>query len=247
MNGLERIEGLRKIVAGLSKLWARIAAGDIPTKDGICTGANLLTNPVFIDTRAEVFREWPHYNGDVYYPVRDPNNAGADAAEALFDEATDQDSLWEGEYGDLRRGLLEHMLCAYKRMLKHDLYIALNARSYYDALVDLRERMHDDLRGIRQDVGICNNIKPYPDFKLYQYIKYRVSVEYPYWSGALGYPIASPFKVEGVHSADLAEFAYNNFAKWGKGLYAERRRIYLDMLIDITADFIRENYEVSPC
>lgn len=247
MNGLERIEGLRKIVAGLSDLRARIAAGDIPTKDGICTGAYLIFNRVFKDTRAEVFQEWPHYSGDVDYPVRDPNKAGADAAAALFGEAFKRGSLWEGEYGDLRLDLLEHMLCAYKRMLRHDLYIALNARDYYDALVDLRERMRDDLRGIRQDVGICNNIKPHPDFKLHQYIKRRMGAEYPYWSGEPSYPIASPFKVEGTHSADLAEFAYNNFAKWGKGAYAERRRIYLDKLIDITADFIRENYEVSPC
>lgn len=247
MNGLERIEWLRKIVAGLSELHERVSSGDAPPSAGICVGAYILCNPVFRATRLDVFLAWVYYSGCEHYPVPDPIRVGAAAAEDIFDTAANTGTMWVGTYGDRRRNLLAHMLCAYKRMLRHDLYIALNARSYYDALVDLRERMRDDLRGIRQSVGICNNIKPLPDVKLYQYIKRRMGAEYPYWSGEPSYPIASPFKVEGVPSADLAEFAYNNFAKWGTGAYAERRRIYLNKLIDITADFIRENYEVSPC
>jgi len=52
---------------------------------------------------AELYSSWPHYSGDVCYPVPDPQ--GLKEPEEAFDTVI----RWKGPFGTLRRSLCRHL------------------------------------------------------------------------------------------------------------------------------------------
>lgn len=79
----------------------RLLAGDIEfPKAGICS--NLNNNSPLV---RKYSKSWKYYSGDIHYPVPDPEGKlfGRDMYQVT-------DNMWEGEYGELRRDLVKHIL-----------------------------------------------------------------------------------------------------------------------------------------
>ena len=78
-------------------------------------GSRQCVEDTFNSMKDELFSSWPHYSGNKFYPVPAPlwqreameYCTMADAAEYVFDNS---DLFWEGEYGDYRMSLLNHMI-----------------------------------------------------------------------------------------------------------------------------------------
>jgi hypothetical protein len=52
----------------------------------------------------ELFLTWPPYSGDYVYPVP------ATSCNTPSEQYKETDKKWEGQYGDLRKDLLEHLI-----------------------------------------------------------------------------------------------------------------------------------------
>ena len=68
---------------------------------GICH--NMKTSEKEMSELRSLFCSWPKYSGRLVFPVPHPKLSPAEAFSAVLD-------LWVGEYGDLRRELLNHLI-----------------------------------------------------------------------------------------------------------------------------------------
>lgn len=91
-------------------------------KFGICVNLilsfedSILLEQVLCDLeniRDIIFKEWPNYSGDIRYPV--PSLFPLISSENLYYHT---DNMWIGEYGDLRKELLQFMIDSLKLALK---------------------------------------------------------------------------------------------------------------------------------
>ncbi|QLA10714.1 hypothetical protein TH2_148 [Shewanella phage Thanatos-2] len=73
---------------------------------------NMFVYDLSVDILAEVlhpvFKEWPKYSGDRYYPVPYPYNIRT--ASIAYRHASEHSTLWTGEYGDLRKEFLYFLI-----------------------------------------------------------------------------------------------------------------------------------------
>lgn len=106
-----------KIWEALQQLKDDVDRGVPPTR-GICGGmsTNALTQKqvhVWLNSRKWVFRSWPEFSGNLFYPV--PSRSHVIIA---YDVAETRKSLWnlQTEYGAARYRLLEHMIEVYKEL-----------------------------------------------------------------------------------------------------------------------------------
>lgn len=60
--------------------------------------------------------EWEHFSGDVTYPVPDPD--GVFNSQDIFEDI--DVNMWEGEYGALRKDLLNFMISELEKEGYHD-------------------------------------------------------------------------------------------------------------------------------
>lgn len=55
-----------------------------------------------------LFERWPKHSGTETYPVPSPDSTRS--ADAMFYYAMDKDAMWKGEYGALRKELLDFLI-----------------------------------------------------------------------------------------------------------------------------------------
>jgi hypothetical protein len=75
---------------------------------GICYYAGTGTDVRYIGLLEQYFVKWPKFSGSVGYPVPDPS--GRELPGNKFYQAINTEKMWTGEYGDLRRELLDCLI-----------------------------------------------------------------------------------------------------------------------------------------
>lgn len=66
-------------------------------------------------TKRVFFQTWPDRSGDLVFPVSVANGLSTEAQYAI---AVDEDTIWDGEYGESRKGLLLYLIEEYAGLLK---------------------------------------------------------------------------------------------------------------------------------
>lgn len=78
--------------------------GPVYPDAGICGNIRSLGHEVDEDRLHGLFKSWPQFSGNPTYPVPGPGGLGAAwAYKHIID-------VWKGEYGDMRRELLDHCI-----------------------------------------------------------------------------------------------------------------------------------------
>ena len=103
MTVYERLLGLKQAVERGDTLYS----GQIIARSGICALANLPLDDV------EKFVGWKHYSGYLFAPVPDPETTGTEAAVIIFSTSHYNGEMWVGDYGALRKDLLNYMVEIY--------------------------------------------------------------------------------------------------------------------------------------
>jgi hypothetical protein len=91
---------LTGICGGVSSMYF----DNVPEDVAIYPESRALLREYNIRKMKELFLTWPPYSGDPMYPV--PATDCGDAGE----QYGETDFMWEGQYGDLRKDLLEHLI-----------------------------------------------------------------------------------------------------------------------------------------
>lgn len=101
-------EEAREDYAVLVRALQYVKANPMPD-EGICTGIQLgglvsggTARDLWFKVKRELFMSWPLFSGDPVYPV-----PGYPNPETAYEECRD---FWEGEYGDMRRDLLDFLI-----------------------------------------------------------------------------------------------------------------------------------------
>lgn len=64
-------------------------------------------------TKRVFFQTWPERSGDLVFPV---SIADGRSPQAQYDNALRNDTTWEGEYGEARKGLLLYLVAEYSAL-----------------------------------------------------------------------------------------------------------------------------------
>jgi hypothetical protein len=75
--------------------------GTTDENDGICLNIAKYGH----DDIHQYFTTWEHYSGEIEFPV--PSTIEGVSPEAIYMQSN---SVWEGEYGELRKDLLDHII-----------------------------------------------------------------------------------------------------------------------------------------
>ena len=111
---------MKKVYEVLIEIKEAVDSGT-PPSCGLCECVyNLSGNNDIINSRWDrysilCFKDWKHFNGSTTYPVPDPNNLEPDNAYgtnfSIFNDTHQNDrAFWVGEYGELRKDLLNHCI-----------------------------------------------------------------------------------------------------------------------------------------
>lgn len=76
---------------------------------GICNNLSDTLETLW-DYKGGLFSSWSHFTGDEYYPVPHPDGSKAGYVDTW--------NKWTGEYGELRKDLLDHMINTLKEELE---------------------------------------------------------------------------------------------------------------------------------
>lgn len=101
----------------IALLKALIKTKAAPTNVGICgnVSKNIQINWIcYCDYLTSLFMSWPKFSGTSSYPVPCPD---CESASYAYNATV---MLWEGEYGDLRRELLDHCIDELEKELRSD-------------------------------------------------------------------------------------------------------------------------------
>ena len=82
---------------------------------------NVVLQRAYMNTLSTLFSGWPKHSGNLAFPVPDPDRDSANhvdyAADRKYFAAYDNALMWYGEYGDMRRELLDYAIDALKKEL----------------------------------------------------------------------------------------------------------------------------------
>ena len=89
----------------------QVETGTVESYHAICAALDRLELDTFVSVVGQLkplFKRWSKYSGFEIYPVPSPDSTRT--ACAMFYYAQGKDALWEGEYGALRKELLDFLI-----------------------------------------------------------------------------------------------------------------------------------------
>jgi hypothetical protein len=182
------------------------------------------------DWARDTFKRWPQFSGDVYYPVPHPSKSSALAFDCNFDDNT----LWEGAYGDSRRDLcvflLDNIEALIRKTKKLDSYLqAMRLRKAARKVLILAKAG----KVTEPKAGICSQ----PELAGLDFHDYVQG--WQHFNGCTRYFIPSPNK----RFSDNID-AFFRLSKW-EGEYGALRMDFLQHVIDSTTKELN-NIELVP-
>ena len=89
----------------------QVETGTVGSYLAICAAVEKLELDSFVsaaDQLRPLFKRWPKYSGFDLYPVPSPDKTRTNLE--MFYDALAKDALWQGEYGALRKELLDFLI-----------------------------------------------------------------------------------------------------------------------------------------